>query len=96
MSKEGHNPYQLHLGEKIPETIFFFEAGVMIYPKGSKRGELRNGIFAEKIEGIKTYGLTSFKALQRLDLELNNRYWSLPEGTVFGAYAKKAKKREIK
>jgi len=68
----------------------------MIWPEGSKRGVLRNGVYARKLEGKKVSGLTAFQAQNKLDLYLNGNYWSLPEGTIFGAYAKNAKMREMK
>ena len=96
MSKEAASPYQLHLGEKIPETLWFFEEGTMIWPERSKRGVLRNGVYARKLEEKKVSGLTAFQAQNKLDLYLNGNYWSLPEGTIFGAYTENAKKRKIK
>jgi hypothetical protein len=95
MSKE-RRPYQLHLGEQTPETVWFFEEGTMIWSENSRREVLRNGVYARKLEGKKVSGLTAFQAQERLDLYLNGNYWSLPEGTMFGAYAKNAKKRKIK
>ena len=68
----------------------------MIWPEGSGRGVLRNGVDARKLEGKKFSGLTAFQAQNKLDLYLDGNYWSLPEGTIFGAYAKNAKKRKIK
>lgn len=97
MSVEGgRKPYQLHLGEQTPETLWVFEEGTMIWPKNSRRGVLRNGVYARKLEGEKIAGLTAFQAQERLDLYLDGSYWSLPEGTMFGAYAKNAKMREMK
>ena len=56
MSKEAASPYQLHLGEQTPETLWFFKEGTMIWPEGSKRGVLRNGVYARKLEGKKVPG----------------------------------------
>jgi len=94
--ESGKKPYQLHLGEQTPETLWFFEEGTTIWPEGSKRGVLRNGVYARKLEGKKVSGLTAFKAQERLYLYLDGSYWSLSEGTIFGAYDKNAKKRKIK
>ncbi len=96
MTPERKGSYQLHFDEEIPETLYFFSKETVIYPQYSKRGVLTNNVFAEKIEGYKVRGLTAFKSRQRLYLYLDNRYWTLPEGTIFGAYAKNAKRREIK
>lgn len=95
MSKEGKRPYQLHLDEQVPETIYEFFAGTVIYPERSSRGVLTRSIHARRTNG-KIKGLTGYQALTRIDLYLNGRYWSLPEGTLFGAYSKKAHKRKIK
>jgi hypothetical protein len=92
----GRRPYQLHLGEKTPETLWFFEEGTMIWPERSRRGVLRNGVYARKLEGEKITGLTAFQAQNRLNLYFDGKYWSLPEGTIFGAYAKNAKRGKIK
>ena len=91
MSKEGRRPYQLHLGEQVPETIYEFPTGTVIYPERSSRGVLIRPIYARKIKG-----LTDYQALTRIDLYLDGRYWSLPERTLFEAYSKKAHKRKIK
>jgi len=56
---------------------------------------LTRSIHARRTNG-KIKGLTGYQALTRIDLYLNGRYWSLPEGTLFGAYSKKAHKRKIK
>jgi len=61
MSVEGgRKPYQLHLGEQIPEILWFFKEGTMIWPEGSKRGVLRNGVYARKLEGKKIFRTNCF------------------------------------
>jgi len=94
--ERGRKPYQLHLSEETPETLWFFGEGIMIWPSGSRRGVLRSGVYAEKLKGQKVAGLTAFKAMSRLDLYFDGKFWSLPEKTLFGAYSKNARKREIK
>ena len=76
--------------------MWYFEKGTVIWPSDSRRGVLRSDVYAEKLEGQKVAGLTAFKAKERLDLYFDGKFWSLPEGTVFGAYSKNAKKRKIK
>jgi len=88
----GRKPYQLRLDEQTPETLWFFEKGIVIWPSSSERGVLRSGVYAEKLKRQKVAGLTAFKARERLDLYLDGNFWSLPEGTIFGAYTKNAKK----
>ena len=88
-------PYQLHLGEETPRTIFRFDEGTVIYPLHSRRGVLRNPVFARETKG-KAKGLTVFESLSRVDLYFDGQYWSLPEGSLFAAYKKKAKKVKIK
>jgi len=96
MSKE-RPPYQLHLGEEGEKLsdLFYFSEGVVIWPERGSRGVLREGVYAQKTK-MKVQGLTGFKALGRIDLYLDSKYWSLPEGTIFGAYAKNAKKVSLK
>ncbi len=89
--------YQLHFGEdkELPKEVYYFHEGVIIYPANSGRGVLRKPINAKRLDA-KIKGLTGFIAHERIDLYFNGRYWSLPEGTIFGAYVKKASKRQIR
>jgi hypothetical protein len=91
--KEG-SPYQLRLGEKLPEIIYRFDVGTVIYPLHSHRGVLQAPIFAQKTKS-KHNGLTVYESMTRVDLYFDGRFWSLPEGTLFGAYSKQAHKVKI-
>ncbi|MBI5123139.1 hypothetical protein HZA75_04755 [Candidatus Roizmanbacteria bacterium] len=93
MSGTEKRAYQLHLGEKVPEIVYRFNKATVIYPWGSHRGVLRNPVTARKTE-MKRYGLMVYESLSRIDLYFSNRYWSLPEGTFFGAFSNK--RHEIK
>jgi hypothetical protein len=94
LRKEG-SPYQLHLGEKIPETLYRFDKGTVIYPLDSRQGVLRDSIFAEKTDRKDRGGLIVYKSKTPIDLYFDRRFWSLPEGTLFGAYSKQAHKVKI-
>lgn len=75
MSKTERPPYQFHLGEEIPRTIYYFDQGTVIYPLYYRRGSLRNGLYAEPT-GIEVNGLTGFRSLGRIDLYFDGQYWS--------------------
>ncbi len=67
---------------------------MIIFPENSGRGSLRKPVYAERLNN-KIKGLPGFRALERVDLYFDGHYWSLPEGTIFGAYARNARKRKI-
>ncbi len=85
---EKNKAYQLHFGEPIPEIVYQFNRGTVIYPWGSHRGVLRNPVTARETK-MKRYGLMVYESLSRVDLYFSNHYWSLPEGSLFAAYQKK-------
>lgn len=85
--------YQLHLGEKVPEIVYQFDSGDVIYPLNSHRGVLQNPVTASETN-MKRWGLKVYKSLSRIDLYFDNYYWSLSEGNFFAAY--QSKKHEIK
>lgn len=87
-------PYQLHLGETVPETLYQFYKDTVIYPLCSGRGNLRNPITAEEIQ-TKRGGLTVYRSLSRIDLYLDGHWWSLPEGSLFAAYSNERHKVTI-
>lgn len=86
--------YQIHLPERGQENlqgIVRFAAGTVIYIEGRQTAVLQKDCFA-KPTGGKRRGLKEYVALSRLDLYLDNRFWSRPEGTLFTAYKKMAHK----
>lgn len=85
--------YQLHLGEKVPEIVYRFNQGTVVYPWRSHRGVLRNPVTARETK-MERNGLRVYESLSRIDLNFDDRYWSLPEGSLFAAYQKK--RHEIK
>lgn len=92
MVKGGEHPgYQTHFGEEKVETVYRFLKGTVVYPDRSGRGMLRNDISAKKLP-YSVSGLTGWRAGCQMDLHHDGHYWSLPEGTDFGAYADKARK----
>lgn len=93
-AKREAEAYQLHLGEKLPETVYRFDQGTVIYPLNSSRGTLRNSVTARE-RNMKRSGLKVYESLSRIDLFFDNRYRSMPEGTLFGAYQKKRHKVKI-
>ena len=93
MTRAESRAYQLHLGEPVPEIVYRFNKDTVIYPWGSHRGVLRNLVTARETK-MERYGLRVYESLSRVDLYFDNRYWSLPEGSLFGAYQKK--RHEIK
>ncbi|MBI4973030.1 hypothetical protein HZC27_00255 [Candidatus Roizmanbacteria bacterium] len=88
---EEYPGYQMHFDEKEVETVYRFLEGTVIYPDRSGRGMLRGEISAKKLP-YHVNGLTGYRSGCRMDLHHDGRYWSLPEGTDFGAYANKARK----
>ncbi|MGB9911326.1 MAG: hypothetical protein ACPLKP_01835 [Microgenomates group bacterium] len=92
--KELH-PYQRRLGEEGELERYLFPKGTMIWPKYSGRGILTQDCYAKRLN-CKIRGLTGFKSCEPLFLRLDERHWTLPEGTTFGAYVKTGKKRKIK
>lgn len=94
MAKTEGKAYQLHLNEPIPEIVFRFDEGTVIYPWGSHRGMLRSPVMA-RATNMERNGLQVYKSLTRIDLYFSQSYWSLPEGTLFGAYSNKKHKVRI-
>lgn len=86
--------YQMYLEETVPETVFRFKEGTVIYPLNSSRGVLQEDIVAQKTTK-KHWGLPVYVSRTNITLYLNNHYWTLRSGSEFAAYAKKAHKVNI-
>ncbi len=86
--------YQLHLEETIPETVFRFSEGTVIYPLGSGRGVLQHDIVAKKTSR-KHWDLPIYICQTNMTLYFNHRYWTLRSNSEFAAYARKAHKVNI-
>ena len=94
MERFNGQPYQLHLQEPTPETVFQFNSGTVIYPIGKGRGVLQHPITAMITTRRGRYAV--YKSLTRIDLYFNHYFWSLPENTLFEAHSSKRRKVTIK
>ena len=83
--------YQYHYEEKEITNIVRFPAKTVIYINGYQTAVLKTDCFAERLNS-KRRGPYEYVARSRLDLYFNTRFWSEGEGTMFTAYAKKARK----
>ncbi len=87
-------PYQLRLEEPKGDRYFFPE-GTMTWPQTTGRGILQSGVYALRLKRVKIKGLTGFQLLEPATLYFNGRFWTLSEGTPFGAYVKNGRKIKI-
>ncbi|MGB9707124.1 MAG: hypothetical protein ACPLXP_03570 [Microgenomates group bacterium] len=77
--------------------VWFFHEGTVIWPERSGRGVVQGGLYAKELpEGRKIKGLTGFSALEPVTLYLDRRYWTLPKGSLFGAYKGNGERVKIK
>jgi hypothetical protein len=84
-SDRKHNP------ENDLNQIFRFPNGTEIFIEGEENVRLHGDAYGKMTsETIK--GFTAYIATSQLALRHGVRYWTLPEGTIFGAYANKAQK----
>ncbi len=88
MSKETST--QIPFKEIYPE-VYQFNGDVIIYPQRERQGVVQHPFQAKKIPG-KINGLSGFRDLGPVTLYLDGRFWTLPRGSCFGAYAASAKK----
>jgi len=89
MTKE--TAYQLHFKEEDPTGVVRFAPKTVIYINGRQTAVLQDNCYA-KPTGAKRQELSEYIALSRLDLYFDGRFWSMGEGTLFTAYASKARK----
>jgi len=82
--------YQLHFKEN-PTGVVRFAPKTVIYINGRQTAVLQNDCYARPT-GAKRRGLGEYIAQSSLDLYFDGRFWSMGEGTLFTAYASKAKK----
>lgn len=97
MKERERPPYQRRFGEEGELERYLFPKGTMIWPETSGRGVLTEGCYAERLPPqIKIKGLTGFQSCGPLHLYFDRKYWTLPQGTRFGACLKNAKRVKIK
>jgi len=88
-------PLQLLFGAEKLTDVWFFPHGTMIWPERGGRGVVQEGLYAIKSKE-KIRKLSGFWMLNDCTLYLNGKYWTLPKGSLFGAYAKNGKKVKLK
>lgn len=94
MSRAEDRVYQLHLEEQLPEVVYQFNRGTIIFPLRGRRGVLQGPVTAERTKK-KKWGLTVYRSLCPIDLYLSGHFWTLPEGSFFAAYSNYRHKMNI-
>jgi len=77
-------------------TICEIPEETMVWPEGGGRGVLQKGLFADRLGNRKVRGLPAFRARGPVLLYFDRNYWTIPQGTIFGTYARDVKKIVIK
>jgi len=76
-----------------PSNQYLISRGAIVYPTRYRFGvELQESIIAERTPRKDRGGYTNYIALETMTVFREGRYWSLPKGTLFGAYSRIVKK----
>ncbi|MDP3988493.1 MAG: hypothetical protein Q8P80_05125 [Candidatus Levybacteria bacterium] len=87
--------YQLHLGEKLPRKVFYYDPEVIVYPEGCGRRVIKDMVFATR-NGKRIKGYTGFTALNSARTYFEGWHEPLYQGDKFGAPTKLAHQITLK